>query len=117
LYIASGLSLFTTLVHIFAGGKSVAKPLLKSALSAEPKFTNYYCWHMVSIVLLSISIVFYLAARAYVSLDLSQYITVLVFLFSLWSIILTVWKKQKFLVLPQWILFLPIAVCGYMGSW
>ena len=40
LYAASALSGITALIHIFGGGKSVAKPLLESSMNDEAKYTN-----------------------------------------------------------------------------
>ncbi|WP_291078171.1 hypothetical protein [Hyphomonas sp.] len=52
LFLAAGLSLVTFLVHLFAGGVHVARPLLAStALPPASKWLNYYCWHLVTLML------------------------------------------------------------------
>ncbi len=115
LFIASGLSALTLLVHVIAGGRSVARPVLESELSAEPKYASYYCWHMVSIVIAFMALAFALPALSLASIDLAWAATLLAFLFAVWSLALTVWKRQRFITLPQWLLFLPIAVAGFLG--
>lgn len=116
LYCASALSLFTMLLHVFGGGRSAASPLLASDLNDEAKFTNYYCWHMVTITIGCMAVGFALAASGTASADLAIAATLLAALFTVWSVALTLWKKQRLMTLPQWILFLPIAMAGAMGS-
>lgn len=116
LYAAATLTTFTLFVHVFGGGKTVATPLLESEMGDEAKFTNYYCWHIVTIVLASMAICFTLPALSIASNDLAILATLLAFAFAIWSIMLTVIKKLKILVLGQWILFLPIAIFGFLGA-
>lgn len=51
LLFASVLAAFVTGVHVVAGGKDVASPLLASGLADEPRLTLYAAWHMVSALL------------------------------------------------------------------
>jgi len=115
LYAASLLCALTTLIHIFGGGPAVAKPLLDSALDDEAKYTNYYCWHMVTIVIAAMAICFFLAARRPESFQLGVLATVLSFAFGIWSVALVIGKKQGFFTLPQWALFFPIGIVGAVG--
>ena len=115
LYIAAGLSVLTLLAHLIGGGKSIARPILESELDLEPKFASYYCWHMVSIVIGFLAVAFALPVMGLSAIDLAWAATVLASLFTIWSIGLTVWKKQRIGTLPQWILFLPIAITGFLG--
>ena len=115
LYIASGLSLLTLLAHLIGGGKTIARPILESELDLEPKFASYYCWHMVSIIIGFMAIAFALPAMSLASIDLAWAATILAMLFTLWSIGLTIWKKQRVITLPQWILFLPVAIAGFVS--
>ena len=116
LHIAATISLVTLIAHIFGGGKSAAQPLLASGLDDEAKLTNYYCWHMVTIIIAFMCLCFALTAGGYTSADLAVAATLLAALFTLWSIGLIFWKKQKVTTLPQWILFLPIAITGGLGA-
>ncbi|MEM7078522.1 MAG: hypothetical protein AAF513_07840 [Pseudomonadota bacterium] len=115
LYVAAALAAFTAVVHVLGGGRSAARPLLDSALADEPKYTNYYCWHMVSIIIAFMAACFALSAARLASIDLAIGATLLAVLFAAWSLLLIVWKRQPVMRLPQWILFLPIALTGALG--
>jgi Mn2+/Fe2+ NRAMP family transporter len=115
LYAASLLSGITALVHIFGGGKTVAKPLLASSMEDEAKYTNYYCWHMVTIIIISMTICFFLAARNEEYRELAVLSSALSLAFAVWSCFLIYLKNQKPFVLPQWVLFFPIAILGAIG--
>ena len=115
LYVAAGRSAATTLVHIFAGGKSAARPLLDSTLDDEPKYTNYYCWHMVTIIIAAMSACYLASASGVATLEAAVIATLLAFAFAGWSGALIVLAKQNTKTLPQWVLFLAIAhsVCVF----
>ena len=50
---ASAASLVTLLVHLFAGGVAVARPLLADrSLPRAAKWLAYYCWHIASAAIL-----------------------------------------------------------------
>jgi riboflavin transporter FmnP len=115
LTIAAVLTLITTLIHLFGGGPTVAGPLLRSNIPDVPRYTNYYCWHLVSIMLAAMSIGFYIVARDPAEQTLGVFMTVLAAGFAIWSLALIIWKRQSFLQMPQWLLFLPIAICGAGG--
>lgn len=115
LYAASVLSALTFFVHVLGGGKSAARPLLDSELENEVKYTNYYCWHIVTIVIGAMAICFFLSASSTASVDLAILSSALALAFAIWSGALTILKRQSVLALPQWILFLPIAIMGFLG--
>jgi len=115
LYAASVLSGMTALLHIFGGGKSTAKPLLESSLDDEAKYTNYYCWHIVTIIIITMAVCFFLAARSERFLELGMLSSVLSIAFGLWSCLLIYIKKLKPFGLPQWLIFLPIGLLGAIG--
>ncbi len=49
---AAALAGMTLAVHVFAGGKAVARPLLADTnLPPESKWLNYYCWHITSVMI------------------------------------------------------------------
>ena len=56
LWIAAVLGFVTFLVHTFAGGKAVARPLLNNdTMPPASKWLNYYCWHITTIVIVFIA--------------------------------------------------------------
>lgn len=57
--LASLSALATFLVHTFAGGPIVARPLLADThLSPASKWLNYYCWHITTVLLAAMAIAF-----------------------------------------------------------
>ncbi len=113
---AGGAAGFTTLLHVFAGGPAVARPLLSASdIDEVAKMTNYYCWHLVSITLVAMTIAFTFAALTPGEGALAVMWTAIAAAFALWSLVLVVWKRQKALDLPQWTLFAVIAGLGAVG--
>lgn len=118
--LTAGIGSFAICItHIILGGKFAARPLLSSSdLGPTAKYTNYYCWHMVSIVIAGMGLMFILAAALEDALILSWPATIFASLFSLWNIALYVWTRRHFrhwYQLPQWLLFAPVAVLGWIG--
>lgn len=106
----------TTLIHVFAGGPSVARPLLAAAdIDEVAKMTNYYCWHVVTITLAAMTGAFAYAALTPGETALAALWTIVAAAFAAWSVALFVWKRQKAFDLPQWTLFALIAGLGAMG--
>ena len=112
---AAGISGLTTLVHLFAGGPSIARPLLNAPMDDVARYTNYYCWHMVSIMLVAMTAGYWIAALYPAQMALAIMMTVLAGAFTVWNVILIGWKRQSWLQMPQWMLFLPIAILGVIG--
>ena len=103
-------------LHIFLGGPAAATPLLRAKdINNVARYTNYYCWHMVTIVLASMAAAFLVAALSPPAIELAWAATLLSAAFAIWSIGLVVWKKQKPLHLPQWLLFVVVTALGGMG--
>ena len=113
---AAILSLLTCGAHVFAGGPPTVGPLLRSEdIDPVAKYTNYYCWHIVTLVLLAMPTGFALGAYREESLDLALMMTALSAAFMLWSVALILWKYRRPWLLPQWALFLPITILGVVG--
>ena len=52
LLLASAIMAAAFFVHVFVGGKYVARPLLADRrLPPASKWLNYYCWHLASLML------------------------------------------------------------------
>ncbi|MEM9733062.1 MAG: hypothetical protein AAF903_06195 [Pseudomonadota bacterium] len=115
LWVAAGLSLFNFALHSFATRKDIVQPLLDADLHRVSKYTNYYCWHMVTITLFAMALFYALAAQFPAAWELAIASTGLAMAFALWSIALVVWKRQKMFELPQWTLFIVISAAGSMG--
>jgi hypothetical protein len=111
LLVAAAIALVTFFIHTLAGGKEVARPLLQSAeLSRVPKLTMYYCWHIVTLLLLALA-----GALGYAAVfePSNRPLLVLCLLLaggcSLWNVALMLGTRSKLWQLPQWTLFAAIA--------
>jgi hypothetical protein len=110
LALAALAAFVTFLLHLIAGGRTVAAPLLRASdLPRVAKLTMYYCWHIVSLLLFLLS-----AALAYASLREPQNTALLLLCLALvlgcavWSLALAVGTRSRLWHLPQWTLFLAI---------
>ncbi len=115
LIVAASLSLITWAIHTFLGGREVARPLLRSSMKPVPKYTNYYCWHLVTLTLAAMTAGFAYAALVPAGLDVALLMTALSASFCIWSLALVLWKRRRLLELPQWSLFLLITVAAVIG--
>lgn len=108
---AGALSLLTFLIHLIAGGKEIARPLLAAeGLARGPKLVAYYCWHMVSILLAVMAGSFLYAAVMPEAVALAVVMTVLAGCFALLSLGLAVATRSRLRDLPQWAFFVAIAI-------
>jgi hypothetical protein len=61
---AAAIAFITFAVHTFVGGVRVARPLLADrSLPPASKWLNYYCWHIVTVLLAAMT-----AAFSYIAL-------------------------------------------------
>ncbi len=118
--IAAGLlALLTSGVHIFLGGRDVARPLLEARLEDEIKYTLYACWHFASIFFVLSSALFLLGGLGTVNLGA----TVVASASSLYIVFGLIFLNVKYFVsepgglsrLPQWILLTPVGILGLLG--
>jgi hypothetical protein len=113
---AAVLSAGVCAAHVFAGGRFYLRPLLAATgLHPVPRFVHYYCWHLVTMILVAMAIGFGRAAVDPGAADVALLLTVLASGFSLWSLVLVLWKRQRPLQMPQWALFAPVALSGILG--
>ena len=117
LMIAGFLSGLTFLIHTFLGGRDIAGPLLSATdLKPVPKYVSYYCWHIATIVLAAMAVMYALAALFPQSWELGWMATGLALAFCLLGLALPPLKKQSYKAMPQGWLFLPIALLGIAGG-
>lgn len=118
LALAAALAAATTLIHAILGGREIAAPLLAAErLHAVPKYTLYYCWHLVTIVLAALALAFALVATDQGSRDLALFATLGAALFGLWSLAMIGLFGLRIAYFPQWALFAAIAASGAAGLW
>ena len=115
---AAIIALVTTVVHAWLGDREIAGPLLAAErLRNVPKYTMYYCWHLVTIILAGQALAFALAASGHGSRDLAIFATVGAGLFALWSLGMIGGLRLRLAHFPQWALFAPMAAYGALGLW
>ena len=106
----------TWALHTFAGGRSIAKPLLAAGdLKDTPKYTQFYCWHIVTILLAAMAGGLVYAAFVPGSEDLALLLSVLAFALGAWGLVLPKAVGQSFSQMPQGFLLLPIGLLGLAG--
>lgn len=116
-FVAAAIAAVVTFaLHTWLAGPSVAGPLLRSRdMHDVAKYTNYYCWHLVTITLLVMAGCFAWAAFDPEGVELAWVAFILSVTFMLWSLFLVGWKRQSFRYMPQWALFLVISVFAGFG--
>jgi hypothetical protein len=112
---AAALSLATGMIHVVVGGRFIAQPLLRAdELRRVPKYTSYYCWHLVTITVLMMSIMFAWAAAGG-GRELALLAVVQAAAFTVWNIVLILWQRLSPLHFPQWAPFLLVTISGAIG--
>ena len=115
---AAVIAALTTLIHAWLGGREIAAPLLAAErLRNVPKYTMYYCWHLVTIILAGQALAFALAASGHASRDLAIFATAGAALFAAWSLGMIGGFRLRPAHFPQWALFTPMTACGALGLW
>lgn len=113
---AAILSTFTCTLHLLLGGREAARPLLATTdLDPVAKFTNYYCWHLVTIAIALLAAAFAFASRPGANTDLALFASVSALTFALWSICMIIRHQLSPFQFAQWALFLPIGSLGLAG--
>lgn len=114
--LAAATAAFATfLVHTFVGGRLIAAPLLQArSLARVPRLTVYYCWHMVTVLLLAMA-----AALGWAAYAANAALVVLVVALSAGFTVLSLALVMQFRVspwlMPQWSFFAVIALLGAAG--
>jgi hypothetical protein len=118
LMIAGLLAFAVCLIHIFAGGQGIAKPLL--AVEKMPnmvRYTMYYCWHLVTITLAGMALAFVMAAQPGGARALGLFATFGAASFAALNFGMNLRLRLSFAQHPQGFLFLPVAALGAAGLW
>lgn len=112
---AAAVAFATFLIHTVIGGREIARPLLAARdLAHIPRLTAYYCWHMVTLLLLGMSAALAWAA-GHANTPLVVLMTALAVAFTGLSFALIAAYRVRPWYLPQWSLFAAIAVLAGMG--
>lgn len=113
---ASAAAAVTFLAHWQIGGRYAARPLLASAqLPAVAKWLNYFCWHIVTILLLMMALTLAGAAAGRVHMDAVRFIAVSATAISLLSIAVTLSAKIRPWRFPASYLLATVAALSFWG--
>lgn len=115
------LASFTAALHTIGGTIEIETPLLNSGLTPNISLLLLACWHLVSATLILSAVAYFLSARKDSSKNyylLCQFISILWIIFGLVfiAIDLIYAGPAMLLVLPQWILLIPIGLLGLWGG-
>ena len=114
--IAGIINLITALVHTFVGQIELINPLLISNLTTQKKAEWFSVWHIVTILLFASA--YFILKNAFATFEqrqpeLMRYVGILYIAFSI-PFIISSFMYQ--LLVPQWILLLPIGLLIYFGA-
>lgn len=115
LFSAFVLAVLMAGIHVFLGGRLIARPLLESDLATLPRLTLYLCWHGVTIVLAGMALLYadgLFWRRRRDSVVLASGLAAAFFV--LICAVILAFGVSPF-DLPQWIVFGPMALCGWLG--
>lgn len=115
---AAGAAVLTCLIHVLVGGRYVAKPLLKAVeLGEVPRYTAYYSWHLVTIVLAGMALAFLRAGLFPGGREVAAASLVFATCAFLWNVMMVTRWKLNWIKYPQSILFALVMVLGAAGLW
>lgn len=112
--IAAGLMALTTAVHVFAGGPEIMDAVATSALTPPVQSVVWVVWHGITLVLATMAIALcYLSQRSAPAL---RTLCLAVCLgFAALFIAAAVQLPGGFAMLPQWAIFLTLALLTWLG--
>ena len=121
LLLASALAAAVTVIHVWAGGRDIAEPLLASQLAEEPRLTLYAVWHVVSVLLGFSAIALARAAMPRHGAETASAVRLVAVLWVASGLVfLAVAATQVgdglFLKLPQWALLIPVGGLAWFGA-
>ena len=112
------LATLTCCVHVLAGGIGVARPLLAAkGLATTPRYTAYYCWHLVTLMLAGMAAAFIWLGAGSGSRDLAVAATLCALVSALWNLAMVALFQLRWADFLQWLLFAPMAAMGVAGMW
>lgn len=113
--VAGIINLITAILHAIGGQIDLVNPMLQSNLENQVKAEWFSAWHMITIILFASS--YLVLKNAFADFqkrqtELMKYIGILYILLSIPFCVSSIVHK---LLVPQWILLLPIGVLVYLG--
>lgn len=115
-FAAGVVSVVTACTHTYLGGIHVVRPLLAvEGLTRASRWLNYYCWHITTILLVAMAIVFLRAAFAEEMRETAALMTILAASNSLLCLAVALKGSVQPFRFPALTLFAVTAVLGTLG--
>ncbi len=102
-------------LHTFVGTPDVADPLLASTLEDRAKYINFFCWHIVTIVLWAVAAGYLWSAIVKHSTELIVFLTIMMACIGIWGVLLPPGVGMSYMTMPQGWLFFPIVTVALFG--
>jgi hypothetical protein len=113
--IAGSLNLITFFMQLFAGQLELVKPMINTSLVLEKSSQLVGAWHMVTIILLVTSFILLSAGFGKKYATNTEMIKLVGYLNLSFCLPFIIAGFYFGLLVPQWILFLPMAILTMMG--
>lgn len=97
-------------LHTFVGTPEIADPLLASELEDRAKYINFFCWHIVTIVLWATAAGYLWSAIVKPSVELVMFLTCMMACIGIWGVLLPPGVGLSYMTMPQGWLFFPIVM-------
>ena len=118
MWAASASALATFAVHTFVGGAFVARPLLADqGLPTAAKWLAYYCWHIVTMLLLALVLAFAAAAAGMLPREAALGLSAFCAACSLLSVAVALKGRIAPWCFPSTTLFAITAAFGLAAAW
>lgn len=116
-FLLAGIAALAVLAtHVIVGGRLFVRPLLASeGLHRVTRLTLYYCWHLTTLLIAAI-VVLYLYAAAVPERTMPAVVaTALAAGASLLSLLIVALHRQRPWHMPQWLFFAIVTALGVVG--
>ena len=113
--LAAGWAFMIACLHTVVGSHTDVRPLLASDLREPAKSTVFYCWHIVTLLLVALAAAFAWSAAPGAPPLAAGVATVAAAVLAGWGLACGLLRGRSLIKeLPQWLLF---AVLGGLGAW
>jgi len=115
---ASFAAIATFAFHTVVGGRFVARPLLAAEdVGKVARYTAYYCWHLVSILLAGLTLALLRAGLFSGGRELAAAAVTFSLCATVWSVAMIQRNNLGWVRFLQWMLFALIGFLGAAGLW
>ncbi|MEM9190734.1 MAG: hypothetical protein AAGF12_16230 [Myxococcota bacterium] len=116
--ILGGLTLLLFVIHVTAGERGVAKPMLAADFSPTARWTMYVCWHAVSAQLFlgGVALIWAGLVPGEGATLVVRAVSTLALAYAVLFLIIATRLERGWLKLGQWMAFLPLGVVGWAST-